>query len=67
MKKLFLALILTGFSSSSFAGSYECWRYVSDKPQGYVSVSASSNSDAVQIAHQKFDKLGKKVEYIKCK
>jgi hypothetical protein len=59
--------VLLGFASSSFASSYECWRYVGGKPQGYVSVSASSNSEAVQKANQKFNDIGKKVQYVRCK
>jgi len=67
MKRFLLTTALLALASSSFASSYECWRYVGGKPQGYVSVSASSKSDAVQKAHAKFDNIGKKVEYVKCK
>lgn len=67
MKKGLLTASLFVFASSAFASSYECWRYVGGKPQGYVKVSANSNSSAKQKAQDKFDNMGKKVEYIKCK
>ncbi len=67
MKKIILILLLA-MSSSSFASmSYECWRYVKGKPQGYVTVSADSKSEAEKKAYQKFKDIGKKFENIECK
>jgi len=67
MKKVLTVAMLVGMFSSVYASSYECWRYVGGKPQGYVKVSASSNSDAQSKAADKFANMSKKVEYIKCK
>lgn len=67
MKKVLAFVMLVGMFSSVYGSTYECWRYVGGKPQGYVKVSASSNSEAKDKAAVKFDNIGKKVEYIKCK
>ena len=67
MKKVLGFVMLVGMISSLYASSYECWRYVGGKPQGYVNVSASSNSQAQSKAADKFADIGKKVDYIKCK
>jgi len=67
MKKVLAVAMLVGMFSSAYASTYECWRYVGGHPQGYVKVSASSNSEAQSKAAVKFEDIGKKVEYIKCK
>jgi len=67
MKKVLSLAMMIGMFSSLYASSYECWRYVGGKPQGYVNVSASSKGEAQSKAANKFADIGKKVEYIKCK
>jgi len=67
MKKVLGLAMLIGMLSSLYASSYECWRYVGGKPQGYINVSAGSKSSAESKAYNKFKDMGKKVAYTKCK
>jgi hypothetical protein len=46
---------------------YECWAYVNGKPDKMTYVSAPSNAEAQILAMEKFDKLGVKYDYVKCK
>lgn len=67
MKKLLMAVLLIGFSSSSFASSFTCYRYVNGHPTGgWISVTADSKSEAESIAYNRFKELGGAVDYAKC-
>jgi len=59
------ALLMANVASASM--SYECWRYVGSSPEGFVKVSADSKADAVYKAKKKFQKIGSRFDYVKCK
>ena len=46
---------------------YECWAYVNGKPDKMTYVSAPSNAEAQVLAMAKFDQMGVKYDYVKCK
>ena len=46
---------------------YECWAYLNGKPYKMTYVSAPSNAEAQILARVKFDELGVKYDFIKCK
>ncbi|SEH04459.1 hypothetical protein [Candidatus Venteria ishoeyi] len=68
MKKLIFALVLFSFSSLSHAYTYTCYRYASGHPTGtWISVKASSKSEAESKAYIRMKELGGRVDYAKCK
>lgn len=69
MKKLVAIFLITAFYSSSAVASlkYECWRYVSGSSEGMTNFTANSKAEAEKLAFKKFKKIGKKVDYVKCK
>ena len=46
---------------------YECWTYVNGKPGKMTTISAPDNVTAQILTREKFEKLGCKYDYIKCK
>jgi len=46
---------------------YECWTYINGKPDKMTYVSEPDNATAQILAREKFEKLGCKYDYIKCK
>lgn len=46
---------------------YECWAYVNGKPEKMVFCTTNSKSDAEAEARQKFDSMGVRYDYVKCK
>ena len=68
MKKLLLTSALLLFSSSTFASSFTCYRYVSGHPTGtWISVKADSKSEAEAKAYARMKELGGRVDYVKCR
>ena len=70
MKKVLIAVMALGMLASVANASlkYECSRYVGGEYQGYTYVTASNRAEAEQKAYIKFkNKIGKKVDYVKCK
>jgi len=68
MKKSFLVLVSIGFLSTLFASNtFECSRYVNGKWKGYVNVKADSKVEAEYKAKLKYEKMGTRYDYIKCK
>ena len=66
-KLLFLGLILSS-TTSLFADYYKCYRYVNGKSTGgYVKVKANSKSYAAVKAMQKYEDMGKRTDYVKCR
>jgi hypothetical protein len=54
--------------TASASMKYECSRYVNGEYKGYTTVVADSKSQAEKKAYKKFtNKLGKKVDTVKCK
>ncbi len=67
MKKVMIAAMALGMMvSAASASTYECWMYKGGHPMWYVNVSASSNSEAQSKAAEKFEKIGRSGDYIKC-
>ncbi len=70
MKVLVSLMISSAFvlaSASAMAGNYECYRYVDGKPTGgSVNVSASSQSEAVSAAMEKYRNLGLTTHSVNC-
>lgn len=46
---------------------YECWAYKNGKPSKMVQVTASSKSEAEQLAWQKFRDIGINPDSVSCK
>ncbi len=68
MKKLLLASALLAFSSTSFADTWTCYRYVDGGATGgSVKVSANSKSEAERKAYAKYKKLGYRLDHVECK
>lgn len=70
MRKLVLGtLVIMGmFSVANASLKYECNRYVGGEYKGYTYVYANNKAEAERKAYIKFkEKLGKKVDYVKCK
>lgn len=71
MKKTILliaGIIMSASSSVSMATmSYECWAYVGGHPDKMVNVSANNASEAKAEAKRKFQNLGVRADYVKCK
>ncbi|MBF0203028.1 MAG: hypothetical protein HQK67_01665 [Desulfamplus sp.] len=69
MKKFISVILgLLVFTSIAYAAmSYECWRYVNGKPEGYISVTADSREEAETKAYARFKELGSQIDYCKCK
>ena len=49
------------------SASYECWAYINGKPEKTVHVTADNKAEAEALAWEKFDKLGIRPDYVKCK
>jgi len=65
---LLTAALLAAATPSLASTKYECHRYVNNKPEGHVNVSADTGKEAEQLALDKYrNKLKKKVDYVKCK
>jgi len=69
MKKVILGVALMGLLSSSAVASleYECWMYKDGKPYKMTYIVADSKSEAERKVAPKFEKIGVKGDYIKCK
>ena len=70
MKKMILSLVAVATISSVANASlkYECSRYVNGSYQGWTTVVANNKAEAEKKAYVKFkEKIGKKVDYVKCK
>lgn len=62
-----VAFLVIGFSQVAMATmSYQCWNYPDGHPDKMVYVTANSNDEAVQLAVEKFKRLGAK-GVVKCK
>lgn len=70
MKKLLIAtsLIFLFSIGTAFAVlKYQCYSYKNGKPDKMVHVTADNKEQAVQLACEKFKKLGIKYESVQCK
>ncbi len=71
MKKMLLlppVLIVFFCASSSFASTYECYRYVKGQPTGtWIKVKADSKSEAERKAYKQFKELGGRVDSANCR
>ncbi|EKV32251.1 hypothetical protein C882_3315 [Caenispirillum salinarum AK4] len=56
-----------GAGSAAASMSYECWTYKNGSPHKMTHVTADSNSEAVELAEEKFKRLGIKGLPVKCK
>lgn len=67
MKKLLFIMVSMMFASTSYASTYECYRYVGGEPTGtWINVEASSKSEAETIALIRFKELGGAVDSVNC-
>jgi len=70
MKKLVIlgaaSIIMGTFANASSA--WTCYRYVDGGPTGgFVKVYANSEEEATKKATKKYEKLGYRFDYVKCK
>jgi len=64
----FIIPLITLSQTANAGMKYECSRYVNGEYKGYTTVVADSKSQAEKKAYKKFkNKLGKKVDTVKCK
>ncbi|MCI5115667.1 MAG: hypothetical protein D3913_11845 [Candidatus Electrothrix sp. LOE1_4_5] len=67
-KKILFTLAFVVTTSTCYAATYECYRYVNSSPTGtWIKVKANSKSEAEKIAYKRMKELGGKVDYAKCK
>lgn len=60
--------VLVFSATATFAAmKYQCYSYLNGKPHKAVYVTADNNEQAVQMACEKFKKLGIKFEAVQCK
>ena len=70
MNKLFLVALVAGIFASNASASfkYECNRYVNGNYEGFIMIYADNKAEAERKAYDKYkNKLGYKVDYVKCK
>lgn len=69
MKKLlFLASVVFIFASIAYAATFTCYRYVNGEPTGtWISVTASSKSEAERIAYARMKEIGGRLDCAVCR
>ena len=60
-------LVLLAAGAAFAAMKYQCYSYRNGKPDKMVHVVADSNSQAVELACERFKKLNIVYDYVQCK
>lgn len=62
------ALLMLLAAGAAFAAmKYQCYTYKNGKPDKMTHVTANSNDQAVELAYEKFKKMGLSFDYVQCK